>query len=287
MTRVALVSHGSPDYLIDIVTDGMIRLLGRENVHLGYNRTTPDGDHRIPQLFSGFDAENRFPLEEADCLVISNRSDFEIARDYRRRCSRPVALVDGEDDDAIRSELTEATLYAKREYHQKRKYSENIVPLPFAAIPEELPSEGPRDLPIFFRANPTDGFRELIAEEIRKLGLPMQVQGIAKAEYNRQLSSSLVGVSVRGAGWDTYRYWETPYFGAALFSQRHPLVIPGDFEDGVEAEFFDDAGDFTRKLKRLLDDPARTLALGARGREACRKRHLSVHRAERLLALLL
>jgi len=36
--KVAVVSNGSPDYLIDIVTDGLIRLVGRERVHLSYNQ---------------------------------------------------------------------------------------------------------------------------------------------------------------------------------------------------------------------------------------------------------
>jgi hypothetical protein len=42
--KVAVVSTGSPDFQIDIVADGLIRLLGKENVHLDYNRrVAPDG----------------------------------------------------------------------------------------------------------------------------------------------------------------------------------------------------------------------------------------------------
>jgi hypothetical protein len=196
-------------------------------------------------------------------------------------------LVDGEDDDTIRGEHSQASIYAKREYFQDREYPKNVVPLPFAAIPEERPPEAPRVSRVFFRANPTDGGRARVAGQIRELGLTVQADGMVKPEYNRQLSESLVGVSTRGGGWDTYRYWETPYFGAALLAQRHPLVMPGDFEAGVEAEFFDDLSDFSRKLKRLLEDRAGTLALAERGRQACSKRHLSIHRARRLLELLL
>ena len=39
------------------------------------------------------------------------------------------------------------------------------------------------------------------------------------ADYMRLLSRSKIGVSVRGLGYDTYRYWEIPYAGALLLEQ--------------------------------------------------------------------
>jgi hypothetical protein len=42
INTVAIVSGGSPDYLIDIVADGMVGLLGSENVYFRYFGSNPE-----------------------------------------------------------------------------------------------------------------------------------------------------------------------------------------------------------------------------------------------------
>jgi len=286
MTRVALVSYGSPDYLIDIVTDGMIRVLGRENAHLVYNRTSPN-ESKISHLFSGFGGENTFPIVEADCLIASTRSDFKFVEDWMNATGKPVALVDGEDDSIVRREHLRVKVYAKREYLKGRQYHSNVIPLPFGAIPESRPSVAERKLPVFFRATRTDAIRPMILKEIEDLGLPIQTNPVSKDEYNRILAGALVGVSARGAGWDTYRYWEIAYFGCALLSQRHSLVIPGDFLEDEEVILFESMDEFSKKLKRLLLEPLVAMEFGKKVQKACLERHLSTHRAKTVLEALL
>src|SRR4029077_2624282 len=108
-----------------------------------------------------------------------------------------------------------------------------------------------------------------------------------KDRYNEARAGALVGGSARGVGWDTYRYWETPYWGAALLAQRPGIVIPGDFEDGREAVFWTTPDEFRTRLGELLGDRARTEAIAQAGRKAVSERHLSTHRARTVLEALL
>jgi len=268
--KVCVMSNGSPDYLIDIVADGMIRLLGRESVSLNYN-VRCSNEPKFAQLFAGFECPDTFLPEEADILVASTRSLDSVSAWVARTGKKKVAVLDGEDDDMIREPWPGAVrVYFKREFIRGRVYAPNVRPLPFAAIPEPVCDNGSARRGVFFSAGNTAPIRHEIACDLASLGFPPTPPVMAKGEYNRSLASALVGVSVRGGGWDTYRYWETAYFGAALLSQRLMIEIPGDFVDGIEAAFFDGPAGFAAELGRA-------------GRAACLERHLSTNRAKTVL----
>lgn len=282
--RVSVYSTGSPDYLVDIVADGLIRLLGRDNVHLRYNRTSTD-DTTKSQLFHGFSTPNKIDFLDTDILVASTRSKHEdIAAWVRETRGRAVAILDGEDDVVVRqSHYAVATLYFKRECLLSVNRLDRVRPLPFAAIPEAIPEPPMRDIRVSFAARYTSPIRGDILRTLQTMGVQPDAALRSKKEYNSILARSMIGVSARGIGWDTYRYWETAYFGCALLSQRLQIVIPGNFVDNTEAIFFDGMGDFRKKLDALLGDPARALALGKSVRNACVDRHLSIHRAKTVL----
>lgn len=283
--RVGVISRGSPDYLVDIVADGMIRLLGRASVALDYNIRSLD-DPVKTQLFQGFQGPEPFPIEDAEILVASVRSWDALCEWQSRTGQMKTAILDGEDDAFIREPWWQAVkVYFKRECFPGRPRPQNVRPLPFGAIPEEMPEPKERlKRPIFMGL-----LRGRIREEVNGILASMgfgRAEILQKAVYNGELASSLVGVSVRGGGWDTYRYWETAYFGAALLAQRMPIEIPGNFADGSEAVFWDDPVDFRRKLEAMLGDPEGTAAIGQAGQRACQGRHLSTNRARTVLEAL-
>ena len=288
MTKVAILSRSSPDYLVDIVADGMIRLLGRENIHLAYLFPTIKPD-TVSQLFDGFEVQNRFPMHEADCLVSAIRGTGNIVQDWMKKTGKKTtAILDGEDSDPVQEDFARIVgVYFKREYMRGRTYLKNIMPLPFAAIPEALPPASARAGAFFMGLHRRDPMRAAIAAVMTHMGIPVTQSQIPKESYNRRLAASLVGVSVRGAGWDTYRYWEVPYFGAALLSQRLPIEIPADFVDGQEAVFFQGPEDFREKLQALLDHPEEARRIAQAGQRACLERHLSIHRARTVLETVL
>lgn len=285
MPKIVVASHGSPDYLIDLVADGMVRLLGRENVFVDFRMWNRTGMY-FPMLFST-DSPNAFQLQDADALVMSNRCPLSLAQEWMRTTGKKkVAFIDGEDDDTLRP-CANAAVYFKREFFSERTYPANVKPLPFAAVPEDLPVPHNRHLPLLFHASFSSPIRHQIVTLLRDMDLPVVIGSVPKEQYNSLLSSSTLGISARGAGWDTYRYWEIPYFGCALLSERLPIVIPKNFSDGTEAVFYDGIKDFKTKLNRLLESPETMRKIGEAGQKACRERHLSTHRAKTVLEALL
>lgn len=277
--------------MVDIVADGLIRLLGRENVHLDYN-SQDKKDLRYTHLMKGFfDKPNAFDINDADALVVSERSGVGPMRDWKDRTGKTaVAFLDGEDDPRIRQDAKELSkVYFKREYLKEGKYASGVLPLPFAALPEEPCVRIDNiERPVFFMGHWLDHpTRKEVGLRLEKMGIKIHNGIWAKADYNRALSGTLVGISVRGWGWDTYRYWEIPYFGACLLSDRLGMVIPRDFEEDVEAVFFSGMDEFESKLRSLMDDPDRAMAIARLGKKAVDERHMSINRARTVMEELL
>lgn len=280
--KVGVISKGSPDYLIDIVCDGLIKILGRNNVALDYqHKSRWGGQYSI--LMAGVEQENSFDIHDADVLVASDRSIPAMEAWIQRTGRKKIAFIDGEDGESLKYEPSLVSIYFKREYISGGSYPSNVRPLPFAAIPEPHPKEAEITREVFYMGHASHPIRLEVADALTKMGHPVQAARIEKEPYNKLLISSLVGIAPRGFGWDTYRYWEIPFFGCALLAQRSPIVIPENFEDGNEAVFFDNVPDMVSKLNGLLKNPEATLAMASRGHEACLKRHLCTNRAKTVL----
>lgn len=281
-----MITRGSPDYLSDIVADGLIRKLGRDNVHLITNALAPTCTMKS-QFCKGYATPNVIGPFDTDALVISCRSFPQDVAEWRSKTGRTlVASLDGEDDPVIRADwVSRSRVHFKREYLVGRHYEAKIQPLPFAVIPEDVPVVPKKD-GVFFRNRQNDPMRVAIVGILNRLGYPVPTDMVNKETYNQGLTGALVGISARGAGWDTYRYWEVPYFGALLLTQRLGIVIPGDFKEGEECLVFDGVADFQAKLQGILADRPRLDAVARAGTAAVNARHLSVHRATRILEAL-
>lgn len=282
--KVGVISRGSPDYLIDIVTDGLIRLLGRQNVSLNYNVRGGWGGP-YSHLLQGFAGPEPFDIHECDVLVASLRSQAEMLEWMRRTGKKRVACIDGEDGPTCQNPIvSRVKAYFKREYLKGQAYPGNVFPLPFGAIPETLTENVTlREPPVFYMGHPNHHDRKWVVDTITSMGFPPSMARIEKIDYNKMLMASLVGISARGGGWDTYRYWETPYFGAMLLSQRLNIVIPEDFVEGVEAIYYSGPDQLRDRLREALGNRERTKKIAAAGKKACHERHLSIHRAKRVL----
>jgi hypothetical protein len=287
MTKVAMVTRGSPDMLADIVADGLFRLLGRDQVHL-VSGITGSEDVMKSQFHKGYEFPNSIDFLDTEALIVSTRSGMEDVEHWQGRTGRrAVAFLDGEDDAVIRGALVaRSRVYFKREVLPGKSYHERVRPLPFGAIPEELSQEGLRE-GVFCKWRENDPVRGIISGILNERSIDAARDLWKKDRYNEGLAGALIGVSARGVGWDTYRYWETPYWGAALLAQRPGIVIPGDFEDGREAVFWSTPDEFRARLGELLENRPRTEGIALAGRKAALERHLSTHRAKTVLEVLL
>jgi len=115
--------------------------------------------------------------------------------------------------------------------------------------------------------------------------LPEDCQGKQTVEeYFSTLRRSKIGLSVRGAGFDTLRYWEVVASKTLLISEPPSIYIPNNFEHGKHAVFcrpdFSDLVDLVRTYAR--DDKERE-AIAAAGYDHLMKYHTSEQRANQVL----
>lgn len=283
--KVSVIAYCFPDYMMEILSDGLVRLLGRENIHFQFNEAAPPDCMRAP-IYQSLRQPNRFDLYDGDVLIISTRSGVNRLSDWISKTGKKsVAAIDGEDDMTVRDDFRRVSkVYFKREVALNSPFV-GVRPLVFGAIPELVPTME-RTRKVAFLGKVTSLARQEIWSVLTGLGLPSQEPLRSKEKYNEVLASSLVGISVRGAGWDTYRYWENAYFGCAPLCERSKIQVPENFVEGQEAIFFDGIPDFQSKLKMLLDDPARAKSLGIAAQRACHGRHLSINRARTVLEAL-
>jgi len=186
----------------------------------------------------------------------------------------------------------------RRQVAVARRGLAKLVPLPFGVVPIAFPAAEERTHDVTFLGAATDPLRGRIVEELRAMkadGFDVLIPDDPLSEsdryrldtrltwssYMHALSSSRIAVSVRGDGFDTYRYWEIPYAGAMLLSETPRTVIPDNFADGVEAVFADPAR-LCDEARRLLKSQA-TEPIAAAGRAKLMSAHLSRHRAEVVL----
>jgi hypothetical protein len=164
----------------------------------------------------------------------------------------------------------------------------NLVPLPFGLIDTGLAPAPEKDYDVAFLGAPTSPARADLLRDLDRLareGYRVAAPGAAGerlswTDYLDVLARSRIGIAVRGAGWDTYRYWEVPSAGALLLSERPRIAIPRNFVDGQEAVFAAPAA-LADTARRLL--AAGTTEIAARGRAALLDRHTSVNRAQTVL----
>jgi hypothetical protein len=314
INTVAVVSGGSPDYLIDIVADGVIRFLGHESVYIEYFWLEPRiaEDRRFRHLYTLTSTHlNKISLSECQALVASVRVPIEYLKKYKETIGGIVAVLDGEDSGELKDEyLKIADAYFKREYFRNEKYPVKLFNLPgarklrpsyykrypdkvfnlsFGVVPFDYDSKivnPEKTKNVFFAGNVTSKIRKQLKKMIITSGNTYLSNILNMDDYVMEVRRHWICVAPRGSGWDTYRYWEIPYFGSVLLCQNHPLKIDDDFIHGESCLRFstvDEAGslieEFLKKKDKLSD-------IAKKGNELVMKKHLSIHRAKKVLETL-
>jgi len=132
---------------------------------------------------------------------------------------------------------------------------------------------------------------KFLKKYIRKRNLKAYLKTTGKGdwipytEYQKILSSSKLSISVQGAGFDTYRYWEVPFYGSTLVSQKPFIFIENNFVDGESAIFFRNFKELERKLDYyLLKDKWEMICKN--GQTHFLKYHTHIHRAKKILEVI-
>jgi hypothetical protein len=307
---VAVVSGGSPDYLIDIVADGMVRLLGRENVYVKYFWLRPEAaENRIfRHLYSVTTSHpNTISLFKCQALVASVRVPLEYIKKYKESKGGIVAIFDGEDTGGLKGDyLKIADAYFKREYFRNerypvkvfnlpcgrwlvpsyyKKYPDKVFNLSFGIVPLDYNLNGAnpeKSGDVFFAGYVTSKIRAQLKEMTISAGYTYLPNILRMDEYIREVRRHWICIAPRGSGWDTYRYWEIPYLGTVLLCQRHPLKIDDDFKHGESCLRFSTVDEAESLIEEFLQKKDKLLHIAKKGQEAVMKNHLSIHRATKV-----
>lgn len=306
--RILFVMHPRLHFGLDVLYDGLCSALGDDYVTDYPFKSTLHGD--TPREMAHYPCSFDRPgspksleqvigelRDDAYDLVLYGDCEGAIDPDTARQLSdaagdTPVCIVDAIDESqssraAVCAQLgrEDVTAYFKREMLACADYGPNAFPLPFAFAEGRSDREYSdyRPTRFFWAGHRQFAMRRLYLEALER-HLNVSLEGFyAPDDYNRILRESLIGLNCFGFGFDTVRYWELPARGCMLFSERLPLLIPHNFQDGESAVFWDDVPQLIAKLDYYLADPAEAARVGRAGYAHFWKYHTGTARARQLL----
>lgn len=260
--RVLFITSSRTSYLEDILHEGLDEFLGSENVlcypykdyeDFQYNLHPPREDsppHRLPTGFLRLLAQK----DRIAAVVVGSVQPESVAtwRGIQDEFpDRPVGVIN-DGDGEWPGELRYTHRFKKNLLPGEE--SADLFPLCTAAPPRVmLAMEETRDIQVSLVARPTHELRRQCAEVLADRGfLALYGVDLPREQFCSILNRSKIAVSVRGRAWDTFRYWEIPFHGALLLSQRLPILIPDDFIDGESAVFFDTPREMMDRITDLL-----------------------------------
>ncbi len=292
MNILFLTSSGI-NYQEDILHEGFDELLGPEHVICFPYKDYSEFQYNFDETPSATAHRQAVDLSEiagrpgafAAVIVGSIHRDtlatWRAIQDRFTHC--PVALFGGEDCAGWPSGVRYTHRFKMQLFPIER--TGNLFPLPMAAPTRVmLPAKIERDIDVSFVARPTVEVRAWCAELLSRQGYTVLFgRDLPREQFCWVLNRSKIAVSLRGAVWDTFRYWEIPYHGALLLSERLPILIPDNFVDGESAVFFDSPGEMLDKIEALLADEPRLARIADNGRKLAWERHTALARARYVL----
>jgi hypothetical protein len=292
---VLFITSPKIDFLQDIIHEGLDELLGPERVicypYKDYSRfqynlypeSAQKRPHRMPvgrlRLLETRDSVDAVVVGSIRGQAVETWAELQ---DEFTHC--PVAILHGEERDDPWPDGIRYTHRFKMDLLPEQS-EPDLFPLPLAAPARVmLPEDLPRDIDVSFVARSTQGIRRQCAEALSREGfLVLMDADLPREQFCWILNRSKIAVSTSGAAHDTFRYWEIPYHGALLLSQRLPILIPDNFVDGRSAVFFDTPEEMTARIHELLADPDRLAEIAANGRRLSHEKHTAKARARYML----
>lgn len=167
-------------------------------------------------------------------------------------------------------------------------FNRTLRSINITVIPHEYRGESEKDIDISFVGRYSNSIRyhyvKVLENISKKLGLVSYVnaQGISEKDYINIISRSKIALALPGSGFDTFRYWEIPYYGSCLMSPSLPIHIDNNFKDCVSALFFNNEREFEKKISWALQND-RYEELARNGKKHFEKYHSDIKRAQKVV----
>lgn len=300
--KILFLRYGSPDYGSTFLFDGLVRLLGRNNVVdlpeenkfeklWGFCREY--SDHGIKDIYR----------EEFDIIVVGSNKPENLleAAKIRGRINKPLVVTDFSDDESLKPEILnlDPEIYFLREYRYKREYPINVYPLPFSWSGPFEKVESERPIDVFFVSSDNHPLRNRFVEILGQVAasssynlnivtfcLPsVQFYDQFKLtwdQYFEKLKKSKIGVSVQGFGYDSIRFYETIAAGAMLIADDTTLDIPNPFIHGRHCYYVSENTLYHAISHYVFNNDLR-LEIAKEGQNHLKKFHITKERARYFL----
>ena len=238
--KILAVHTPEPDYLYFMVCLGLQRLGVQVVYRPPYKAKFPFSSYTgelTEESSSGYDSGFDVCIFGYDMEEEVTSLDSSILR----------VLVDGEDSPSFTDEQIrglQLDLIFKREYLYHRIYPSNCFPLPFASPFPAVDPLTERPVDVVFLANDNHPRRWRIHRILTQLDIHY-VGAVSHNlpvwdEYMGLLARAKIGITVRGFGYDTVRFWECLASGCLVLAEETLQVVPNEFIDGKHLFYFDE-----------------------------------------------
>jgi hypothetical protein len=309
--KILFFTHPYPNYVPDLLLHGLRKQLGPNVVDYPRKDCLYQGvlglgvcpeDQRCPNWFP----DDNGAIDREDIWQKVSRGFFNyIICDYRAFTSllenlstwpSGLIVIDGEDFPA---QIPPGKYVICRRETDGSGYS---IPLPMA-IPEEILKwissydEAPKQYSIGFLGSTHDGVRKRIAETIAASYPDALLQTsivptgdnpspdgrLGRDDYYLNLQKCRVVLSLPGAGYDTFRFWENAACNAVHVSAKMPLFIPNDFIEESHILRFVQIDELRQIIDRVLEKKTKADEIIKNARYRLVQFHLTTKRAEYFL----
>lgn len=310
--NILFITHPFPNFVPDLLLHGFRKLFGPTVVDFPRKKSLYEGE------LVGFTPKgqiNRPLLPQDDGTIDREDIPLKIKRGFFRyiicdlravtqffqtiqEIPKGFVILDGEDQPQT---IPPGPYVVCQRETDGTRYS---IPLPMA-LPEEIKDwiqsydDRPKRYSVGFLGSFTSAYpeRKVIAEhlsrwygdclfnvcEVPKPGEASPSGWLPRDRYYEELQKCRILLSVRGAGYDTFRFWENAACRSVHVAQAMPLFIPYDFQEGVHLFRFRSLDELRKVIDRVLEEQVDTSAMIGRNREHLSRYHTTRSRAEYLL----
>jgi len=303
------VVHSNPNYVPDLLLHGFRKIIGPAVVEFPRKDCLYTGDvgylekpdqHTVPRWFPPDCGQ----IDRSDIVRKIDTGyfryiicDVRVFSEFRANLSTwpsGLVVVDGEDTPV---KIPVGPYAICRRETDGSDYS---IPLPMA-LPEEIMDwiasfdQERKSHSVGFlggidhQKNERGTFVEALAQRygdalLKRYGGGVNPEGqLNRGDYYRHLQQCRIVLNLKGAGCDTFRFWENAACKAVHISQRMALLIPDDFKEGSHLFRFSDTDELFRTIDRILDGRVDAEQMIAKAREHLRLYHTTDKRAVYLL----